>query len=217
MISFYFELLTETPRLLWESGAAVSGIIGVVGFFILFFNQELANRLTSGEGISRKWSFYFLAAYFIFLVLKANYTKFTDLAAANDAKVAEALGERDKAQRRIEIDQAQIEQLTTENAALQKGAPVITGPEARVAEMRTQLLQYADRAPTREEFTDEIAKAWVSGARRMAGNLDLASSAPYFDYDAYKGTYETLEETVALLRAFALNLNEAYLPKRTPE
>ncbi len=45
----------------------------------------------------------------------------------------------------------------------------------------------------------------------MAGTFNLGGSAPYFDYDAYKGTYEILEETIGLLRAFALNLTEDHL------
>jgi hypothetical protein len=211
MIQFYWSIVKLFPLIAWESLNTVLGAFAAICFLLLLFNRPLSQRWAAWEGVSIKWAFVLLASCFVYLVLKTNYSRFQDLTAAKDQQIAATNADRDKAMRRNEIDGAQIEQLTVANAALQQGAPVITGPEARVAEMRTQLLKYADKAPGHNEFSDEAAKAWLSGARRLAGNLNLNGGAPYFDYDAYKGNYESLEETVGLLRAFALNLTEDFL------
>ncbi|MBA3481646.1 MAG: hypothetical protein H0T51_07510 [Pirellulales bacterium] len=137
MIQFYWSIVKLFPLIAWESLNTVLGAFAVICFLLPLFNRPLSQRWAAWEGVSIKWAFVLLAVCFAYLVLKTNYTKFQDLGAAKDQQIVASTADRDKALRRNEIDSAQIEQLTAANATLQQGAPVIIGPEARVAEMRT--------------------------------------------------------------------------------
>ena len=214
MAHFYWELLIQSPWLLWESGVAVSGFIGVAVFFLLLFNRELANRITQSDGFSRLWSLGFLLLYFVYLLFHANYTRFVELDRQKGLEVAEAISERDKAGRLVEIKGAQIETLAIENAALAKGAPVLTGKEARIDEIRKQILKYADSAPSEEKFTEELGNAWMAGAVALSESIEVKqrdSATDFLDISVYEGTYKSLLRAVSSLRGVALNLRESDL------
>jgi hypothetical protein len=137
---------------------------------------------------------------------------------AESEKVEATKKELTAAEARNQALKVQMEQLTTENAALAKGAPILTGPAARVAGIRKLLLEQADKTPSKEEYTKEKGDEWFSETRMLCGYIELKDddggnhgSISWFE-SAYEGNYETMVECAASVRAAAMNIKESDLP-----
>jgi hypothetical protein len=214
---FYLDMLYHVPGLFLESFTSVEGWVALMIFVAFFWNRELGHRLASWEGISRKWVALPIVLYFFYLLLQANYQKFQMLEAASAEALSDATHKIELSETNAQILKAQIEQLTVENAAIQKGAPILTGKAARVKEIRDMLLEQADRAPTREEFTKERGQEWNDTTSELCGSIALTPDMETGRREitwyqaAYNGTFESLQIGVASVRAEAMNIKESDL------
>jgi hypothetical protein len=132
-------------------------------------------------------------------------------------QVEAAFAERNKISEKTSIYTAQIEQLTIENAALQKGAPVLTDPQARIAAIREQFLAHAEKAPTKENFSREVAHEWWIVASQMKQqSVSYNSHLHFMHFNEESGTYQDFLESLGGFRAIAANLTESDLQDNSP-
>ena len=81
MLKFYLWSLWNMAKALWKAVFHIEGIIAVVFFVILLFNQQLGARLLLWEegGISPQWAWLPIAILFLHLYLKAVYENYREL------------------------------------------------------------------------------------------------------------------------------------------
>jgi hypothetical protein len=64
-----------------------------------------------------------------------------------------------------------------EGALVAPDGTVLTGKEARLWEFLRIVREHADKAPTREEFTDQLGKSWMEATNSIAWGLKVKDEA----------------------------------------
>jgi hypothetical protein len=121
---------------------------------------------------------------------------------------------------RYELEQlkSQIKSPPVSKSAEKQGPQAIqfmSGDAARVAEIRAQLIKYADTAPTREEYeaNHALAHEWMTGAIGLTSNIPLKEGKYLLFYETMqRDNYGSFLECVNSLRAAAVAFDESYLP-----
>jgi hypothetical protein len=216
-LQFYYEVLWWVPQLLWHSIVTVDGAISAALFVAAYFvSSEIVKRHSEWNVSKRKLAAWAVGLYFVFLLLQSNYAAFKQLKSDNASAIKTIEDKLDKATRDKDTLTLINDQLTKSNAALQVGAPVLTDAQLRIEAIREQLLEHADEAPTKEQFTLEQALEWWRVASAMKEQTISDDSTLYLMFiDEHKGTYDDLLTAVGTLRAIAVNVTEKDLRANT--
>ena len=93
---FYLDVGRRMLGALWKAGHLVEGVVAVVFFFVLLFNQDIGTKLLGWEGISPQWAWLpiiLLAAHFF---LKTVYDKYRELEISTKSAIDNLAEENDE-------------------------------------------------------------------------------------------------------------------------
>jgi hypothetical protein len=216
MLQFYLDMLSRIPRLAWGSLVTFEGAVGVVACILVYFvGHTAADRFTKWHLSKRKWAGLAIGLYFLMLLLQSNYAAFEDAQSKGATDVAELNHRLDDSNASLKSYRVEMEKLAIQNVELMRGAPILTGKAAQAAELRTQLLKYADAAPSQDTFTKEKGDVWAKAVGRFAEDMRLTDEGHrkvYIYTSMYDNSYESLQQVVASVRAAAVSIGEKDIP-----
>lgn len=190
----------------------------MVAYLVLCLSgKKAADWWTKWHVSNRRWLVGTVAVYFMFLLLQSNYKAFEEVRADSHKSVDSISQQLDKANTRLDAQEAIIDQLTKEKVELEKAAPVLTGPQWRIKSAQDALNKQADTAPTKDQFTPDLAHEWSLVAVNLHERTVNSDSDLSFYLLDKTCTWEDLVRAVGSLRGAAANLTEDDLRDNTPK